>query len=55
MPAGLGNSVGLDGIDESGSHQARMDGSDMDTQHRVIAKLLALKDAPDHVIIAQVR
>jgi hypothetical protein len=24
----------------------------MDTEHRVIAKLLALKDAPDHVIVA---
>jgi hypothetical protein len=27
----------------------------MDTQHRVIAKLLALKDAPDHVIGAHVQ
>ena len=27
----------------------------MDTQHRVIAKLLALKDAPDHVIVAHVQ
>jgi hypothetical protein len=24
----------------------------MDTEHRFIAKLLALKDAPDHVIVA---
>jgi hypothetical protein len=27
----------------------------MDTQHRVIAKLLVLKDAPDHVIAAHVQ
>jgi hypothetical protein len=27
----------------------------MDTQHRVIAKLLVLKDAPDHVIVAHVQ
>ena len=27
----------------------------MDTQRRVIAKLLVLKDAPDHVIVAHVQ
>ena len=27
----------------------------MDTEHRVIAKLLVLKDAPDHVIVAHVQ
>ena len=27
----------------------------MDTQHRVIAKLLVLKDASDHVIVAHVQ
>jgi hypothetical protein len=27
----------------------------MDTEHRVIAKLLALKDAPDHVVVAHVQ
>jgi len=31
-----------------------MDESGMDTEHRVIAELLALKDAPDDVLLDQV-
>jgi hypothetical protein len=29
--------------------------ADMNTQHRFIAKLLALKDAPDHMIVRHVQ
>ena len=43
-----------DRVQQAASDIAAED-ADMDTQHRVIAKLLVLKDAPNNVFVAQVQ
>jgi hypothetical protein len=46
-------------VGRSGGYPATLDiaseEAGMDTEHRFIAKLLVLKDAPDHVIVAHVQ